>query len=530
VSSSSTSSADKQKQQKPQKPQKRQRKPRRASVEKGPSHAPEDPPVMENRIEEGLGHGAARRAARAKPGAAKPAAAKPAAGGSAAAPFAVVSPMAGPPIRPPAVLSAATVQNLADELAAKMGAALAGFAAESTAKTKPWLKDQLQGASGQDALAALSAALMPVDRFGYPESANDQLDYLTGRADLGGAVAQILAYVKSPAGGGYPTFGSYLKANAGSVHPLFAELMRLKGTDPITDPVKPGVPVGVFAPAYQVKAPDRLLAGADGALVDLTTAAGNATPADMAIFLANNDRLYIRSRLPFAQMVLALSTLAGGSINPVFEYWNGYAYTVLPNVSDYTTGFTKNDVIAWNVPPDWEPYHKDHLGNVLPAQERLYTLSIQRTAASVTPPPVGTCLSLVPVPVVSGGSGSYHRGVAQPCLSLLRITGPNALSVLDGVEPDITQFVPPAIRLKALTALGASVTFVASYVNQDGLTQTQAQAAWSSPAALSTTPVVLATGDTGVQDVLDTGWTATVAAGGVGVVAVEVAPLRSPVV
>jgi len=426
------------------------------------------------------------------------------------------------------------MQGLTDQVAAKIQANLNGIVAESTGKTTLGMVDLLQGSTGSDAKATLAADCIEVDRFSYPERFTNALAVVLSRGDLGNFARDLASFVRSKSGGGYASFSAYVKANNVSIHPLFAELMRQRGGDQLKDPAATTNAVGVFAPAYGVAAADRVLSGVDGSLTDLTSAAANATTADMPIFTANNQRVYIRSRAPFTRAIFALSTLASGAgITPTFQYWNGYTWadlTAIAGFSDNTSGLTKNDTIQWGLPADWEPSYQDVAGNPMPVKERLYTVAIQRTNSGAITAPVGTCLSIVRVPVVSAGSSGFHRAVQQPPLALVRITAANSLMIDDIIAPDVTQFVAPLIQFKALTPIGASAILTVAYVNQIGTSQVMAQAAWASPAALATTPISLVLGDTGVRDILTNGWLANVAAGGVGVISVEVVPVRTPLV
>lgn len=425
-----------------------------------------------------------------------------------------------------AILCKPCIESITDQLVAKMQASLTGMANEASNKTTTGLFDSLVGSAGADVFSYLGPVLMETDRFGFPERANDQLDFLFSRQDLVNTVKRIASYVTTPQGGGYPTFSAYVKAVGPKFHPLFADLMRLKGGDQLKDPANTTKPIGVFNPAYQVITANRVLAGADGALVDLTSQAASSATADLPIFLATNDRLYIRSRSLFCRAIVGLSTLASATIAPVVEYWNGYMWDPVPNLVDNSAGFTKNDTIQWDIPGDWEPYNKDHTGNLFPSRERLYTISIQRTAA-VTPP-VGTWINLVGVPVVSTVRQPYQRGVGQPPLALLRVTGVDTLVVDDLTKPDMTQYPPLTCRFRALTTFGGNIQLTAAYLNQDGAPRSQQQGSWTAPAVAGVLGFTLSSGDTGVQDILSTGWAVTAPAGAVGVVAIESALLRTP--
>ena len=67
----------------------------------------------------------------------------------------------------------------------------------------------------------------------------------------------------------------------------------------------------------------------------------------------------------------------------------------------------------------------------------------------------------------------------------------------------------------------------ASYVNQSGVPRSRQQAPFLSPGAGSSAVFSFQTGDTALMDVLATGWSAVVNAGGEGVMAVEIIPTRA---
>jgi hypothetical protein len=286
-----------------------------------------------------------------------------------------------------------------------------------------------------------------------------------------------------------------------------------------------GLVSSVFAPAYAAVRPDRVYTGADGALVEDTTDAGDAGTADLALFENDDEAYYVGYRGQFSQLITALSNLASVTVAPTFQYSTSSGYATL-TVTDNSVGLTKNDSIKWTPPADWAPTNLAADDAPFADTAKLYYVRIARTANTVVTPPVGTAVSLVPAPVYR--SGTSHLGVAQPPLAILRVTATNTIVVEVIAAPSPRFALPNAnnLVLRALTAPGANLTPTVSYVDQDGNNATQAQSAWTSPAALATVAVALAGGDTGLQSVRDTGWAVT--ATGLGVFALEINRLRTP--
>jgi len=121
------------------------------------------------------------------------------------------------------VPNATAVQTYTDQVAAKMRAALQGFANESTGKTLPSLYDQaVAGASGL--AAGMGPQALATDRFGFPEQYNAQLAALFARADLVGQASGLVADVTGAGGGGYGSFSAYVADKGVMLDPLFAEI------------------------------------------------------------------------------------------------------------------------------------------------------------------------------------------------------------------------------------------------------------------------------------------------------------------
>jgi hypothetical protein len=423
------------------------------------------------------------------------------------------------------VPSASQAQNITDAIAGRLKLDLAGFETEYANQTNLTIWDQVQAIGDPASEAYLGQVGYQLDRMSLPANHPANLSALVKRTGYHNFAAQFDQLVRAADGGGYSSFNAYLLDKAAVLHPAYAELARdvlgegAFGTTPIST---------VFAPPYQTLAPIHCYAGADGSLTDYTTAAGNATTADITLWTANGNALYCQSKKPFSQLILGLSTVGSASISPLIEYYNGNGWAAVAGLIDNSTGFSKNQNVKWTVPADWTPSYLDKGGTAFPGgKERLYTLRIARQASSLTTPPVGTCISLIPIPVLN--SSGLHLGIDQPPLALGRITGANTIVVEVLYAPDGARFKWPAISFRALTVFSANLTPTVSYTNQAGTSQTQAQSAWTAPAALATVAVALNGADTGVQAILSTNWSVSTTATD-GVFAIYVPELRVPAV
>jgi len=413
--------------------------------------------------------------------------------------------------------TAQQIEDITDALAARIQVDLNGYAAELGAATNDSVATLLDAVGDQDMEAALMPYALAVDRQSLPSNQATALAQILGRPGYANLAQQWIAFAQSAAGGSYASFDALLTDAGAQIHPLAAELLRYPNNEAAVSAAN------CFAPFYGVVAPVRCYTGADGSLVDDTTDAGDAGTEDVALFANDDECLYLGSDGKFSAFVLGLSTLASVTVTPTFQYWNGSAWATL-TVTDSSAGFIKNDVVTFTAPANWQRCAADGAGNDFADRTPRYYVRITRTANTVVTTPIATCISLVPAAVLNA-SGS-HLGVPQPPLALLRITGSGALTVVAGVAPDFARFNAPAIRFRALSAIGTSPVLTASYLDQGGDAATQLQSAWATPAALDVVAATLAGGDTGVQGILTTGW--VVSSGAQAVIAVEVVETRVP--
>ena len=97
-----------------------------------------------------------------------------------------------------------------------------------------------------------------------------------------------------------------------------------------------------------------------GAFTDYTTAASNATTADVfyvPVAPTVNDAWYVGSGVPFTDLFTLFSTQGAGVWTITWEYWNGTTWSALAGVTDNTTGFkaavTFPVSVTWTMPTDW---------------------------------------------------------------------------------------------------------------------------------------------------------------------------------
>lgn len=416
------------------------------------------------------------------------------------------------------------IQNQTDRIAALLALNLAGHDTELSGATVASLGTLVDGVGDLDYEAAMLTYALAVDRHSLPENYATALQGLCNRPAHKAFVQQLAAYVTGAPGGSYASFRAYLTDKSAVVHPLFAELFRQHNREDaftLSSDV-----TTVFAPNYAVRAADRVYVGADGSLAEDTTDALDVGTADVDLFTSDDHCLYIGSRYKFTQAILGLSTLANTSITPTFQYWNGTAWVTL-TVTDNSTGLTKNDTITWTAPSDWQRCAAGADSTAFADLTPLYYVRISRTENTVATPPVATCLRIVPAAVMNGtGSGAQHLGVDQPPLGIIRITGAATIVPASIVDLAYSRFKEPALRFRALTPGLGTPTITASYVNQDGTNQTQAQSALTSPAALDAISIALNGADTGGRSVRTSGW--VVSGGAQGVLAVESVLARTP--
>jgi len=407
--------------------------------------------------------------------------------------------------------------NVSDRIAAKLQQDFDNLIEAGLTNTGSGLYALVDGTGDPEIEGALVNYANAFDKAPLWENAETLLIDLLGRTVYADIARQIESQVKTY--GGYASLDAYCTGVSAVLHPLAAELFRRHLGESILSAAN------VFAPQYGVVSADRAYAGADGALVDVTTDLSDADVGDVNLFAADDHMLYLGLRAKPSRLALGLSTLASATMTPLFYYWNGSAWTAL-TVTDGSTGLSAHGILSWTVPTDIGRTNVDRAGNAFADTSPLYYIAIRRTADVLVTPPVATCARLVPAAAVNGSG--LHLGVRQPPLAIGVITANDALTVTPIVGAEYTRFTSPAVRLRALNAFGAAATLTVSYTDQDGGAKTQAQAPWN-PAALGTVGVTLNGADTGVRAVSSTGWVVSTV-GGRGVFVVESVPVRSPAV
>jgi len=415
------------------------------------------------------------------------------------------------------------IHAITDRMAALVALELAGYRSELSGATNTSLWTQVDAIADPELVSALSAAANAVDKMSLPENYQTALAVIKSRPELLNLARALSGLVRSSGGGSYASLDAYLQAVSATIHPLAAEIFRQALSESVF--TTSGDVVSVFAPNYQTRTADRVYVGADGALAEETTDAGSATTADVTLFASNGDSLYVGSRHPFNSLVVALSTLASASITPTVSFWNGNAWVAVSGLTDNTAGFTRNDLLTWTLPGagQWVRTYKDASGTAFGEKTPLYWIKITRGAAVLAAPPVGTCIRIVPQPVLLGTSN--HLGVDQPPLALVRISAANTIQVIPVTTVDFSRFKEPGLRIRALTPIGGTFTLTLKYTDQAGAAQTQAQSGFASPAALDTAALTLV--GSGARSVDPTS-TATTGGATAGVLEIYAAEARTP--
>jgi len=137
--------------------------------------------------------------------------------------------------------------------------------------------------------------------------------------------------------------------------------------------------------------------GADGSLSskesDMITAGGTM----VTVFAADNDSIYIGSKVKFNTIALDLRTVASTDVGLSVFYSSDAAgaYTAL-TVVDGSSGFTKSGIITFTIPSgtDWYLTAKDDGANAFNDTETYYYIKLQRTTNTVATSPTVSKLNI----------------------------------------------------------------------------------------------------------------------------------------
>lgn len=144
-------------------------------------------------------------------------------------------------------------------------------------------------------------------------------------------------------GGGLMVFIDKSQATGGHVDGLHVTVSRGNGAD--VSAVHTGAGV---APIHQVSGAEVALTVFlyNGAYTDITADVASAA-SDVTLFAADNDQAYIGFASSFGEIKVALATVASNAgIKPVFEFWNGAAWTEFSPM-DGTRGFRFSGSISF---------------------------------------------------------------------------------------------------------------------------------------------------------------------------------------
>lgn len=377
-----------------------------------------------------------------------------------------------------ALLSKTNIERITDSLAAGAKTSLAGLRQSSACPVNRSFYELVDNLGNPDLEVFLKDSSNNLDKAIYDSDAltRDRVAPIFG--DL---VQRLGAHVSQD--GSYSTFDSYLTGIGAQVSPAFAAIAAA--------PSALGIglsPANVYAPSYGAGAFDKVFAGTEGALTDVTTAAANGTAADVPLFAANGDVVYLgmdtKPTTALLHITAALSTLASVSVGLIAKIWDGQAWIVLTTTDGDTTGsygnigtkgFTQSGVIKFAKPVSWERTSKSPSSADISSTDytpRFY-VRLERTATTVATTPVATM---------------FRR--MQQALGLVAITAANTATFIAGSGVDIAKYDPAnLLTLRALSPISASVTATIEYTNRAGTTlRSAAQSAWSSIAADSVFP------------------------------------------
>lgn len=122
-----------------------------------------------------------------------------------------------------------------------------------------------------------------------------------------------------------------------------------------------------------------------GVYSDTTTAFSNGS--DTQIFTNDNDYIYCGADTKFNQLQVYLVIKASNTIQAVFEYYNGSAWTMF-SPSDGTNGFTVNGNIMWDINlSGWVTVPVNDVSK--------YYIRIQRTRNALTTPPTEATILVI---------------------------------------------------------------------------------------------------------------------------------------
>lgn len=400
------------------------------------------------------------------------------------------------------------LEMLTDRHASRIQAVIDGLINGVTSNTEEGLAAYIDLYSSDPLLqGALLTSAADVDRQAiggddFRASLNEIIDWTSNKA----LYTALRTFVTGEDGGDNASFAAYVNSIGIKIHPLAVEAIRKAlGEGAFT---LSGSIVGAAPPKQLARAFDRVWAGAEGSLSDVTTAAGETTDNDVVPWASNGNCLYLGSRFKFGYILSSTSTVGSATITPTVKYWNGTEWTAVSGLTDNTTGFSVDGgLISFTIPDDWVPHNKDN--QATPEvfgdsnEEELYYLRIERTNSGGIDDPELEWLLHVPEAIQTASNALY--GYDQPPLGIVRITGSATISATEIQDPDRTRFELPytsnnELRLRAITDISGTVVFTLGYKDQDDNAATKAQTSWSSPSAGDTKALVLADGDTGLRE------------------------------
>jgi hypothetical protein len=110
------------------------------------------------------------------------------------------------------------------------------------------------------------------------------------------------------------------------------------------------------------------------------------TSGNYATATAATDYLELGLTRPFNMVYIELAVVASADYAGVWEYWDGAAYQTLTLTNDFTSDWTSDGLITFDIPSDWAK------STVLTGYPTCYTIRYRCTAAGTTQPSTTYCV------------------------------------------------------------------------------------------------------------------------------------------
>lgn len=187
--------------------------------------------------------------------------------------------------------------------------------------------------------------------------------------------------------------------------------------------------------------------------VDETADLNDVGASDVALFPAGaggDDAFYFGLDRKFTSIAMTVGTAGTGTYTVDWHYWDGSAWTAVPNLTDGTTGFKTIGVnnVTFDMPTDWE-------STAVNSIDRFY-IRAQRDGGTVTADPLGSFATANEVAAFAVATVILDRDTA---------VGPYK-TILDG--DTISKQFPGASHMRITATLGGttpSITYHSFFYN-----------------------------------------------------------------